>query len=236
MKEAKIFVKRFDPNKKETYYQEYKVPYDTDTVILEALIYIKENIDRTLSFRYSCRMAVCGSCGAVVNKRPVLMCESRIEEFKQPLYIEPLYNFRVIKDLVVDIEPFIKKLQIIQPYIKIEEEKIKENIIRQEEIDIIKYSSSCINCTLCYSACPVFGGDEEFLGPAALALLFRYINDPRTKDKEEKLKIASSKNGVWKCEFIGECSNVCPKNVDPAYHIQKLKIALSLKTIGILKI
>lgn len=232
MKEVKILVKRYDPEKNKAWFAEYKVPAEEDTMVLDALIYIKNNLDRTLSFRYSCRMAVCGSCGMVVNKWPVLTCQTKILELKEPVKIEPLYNFNVLRDLVVDFDIFLNYLKEMKPYVILKEEP-KEIIIKREELEPIANPSACINCMLCYSACPVFGYDPSFKGPAALSLLYRYYMDPIDQAKDERIEIASNKDAIWKCTFYGECSNACPKGVDPAFSIQRLKLITSLRSLGI---
>jgi fumarate reductase iron-sulfur subunit len=232
MSEAKIIVKRFDPKTGSFYNKEYKVPYKKDTMVLDALIYIKENIDRDLTFRYSCRMAVCGSCGMAINKRPALACETPVASLSQPIYIEPLYNFPIIKDLVVNIDDFLNKLVKIKPYIiKKSKEHEGEHIIYSEQQELFRYASVCINCLLCYAACPVYGEDEKYFGPAALSLIYRYYMDPRDEGKDERIKIALEKDALWKCTFIGECSEVCPKGVDPAFNIQRLKLIVSMNTL-----
>jgi fumarate reductase iron-sulfur subunit len=230
MSEVKILVKRFDPDSKKTYLSEYKVLAEDDTMVLDALIHIKNKIDRTLTFRYSCRMGICGSCGMVINGKPLLACQTRIKELKEPIVVEPLYNFDIIKDLVVDFEIFMDYLKEMKPYI-IRKEELKEVIIKPEEQEVIANPSACINCMLCYAACPVFGYDQTFKGPAALSLLYRYLMDPIDQAEEERLKIANNKDAVWKCSFWGECSNACPKGVDPAFSIQRLKLMLAIKSL-----
>jgi len=230
MKEIKILVKRYEPEDKRSWISEYKVPVDEDTTVLDALIYIKDRIDRTLTFRYSCRMAICGSCGMVINGKPLLACHTRISEINEPIFIEPLFNFEILKDLVVDIDIFMDYLKEMKPYI-IRKEEPKEIIIKTEQQEPIMNPSACINCMLCYAACPVFGYDPTFKGPAALSLLYRYLMDPLDQGKEDRLKIATDKDAIWKCSFWGECSNVCPKGVDPAFSIQRLKLMAALSSL-----
>ncbi|HLI46140.1 MAG TPA: succinate dehydrogenase/fumarate reductase iron-sulfur subunit [Geobacterales bacterium] len=230
MTEAKIFVRRYDPETKKSWISEYNVPVEGDTMVLDALVYIKNKIDRTLTFRYSCRMAICGSCGMVINGRPMLACQTKVAEIRTPIVVEPLYNFDVIKDLVVDMDVFMHYLKEMKPYI-IRKEEPKEIIVKSEQQEPIINPSACINCMLCYAACPVFGYDQTFKGPAALSLLYRYLMDPIDQGREERLKIANDKDAVWKCSFWGECSNACPKNVDPAFNIQRMKLMLGLSSL-----
>jgi fumarate reductase iron-sulfur subunit len=197
-------------------------------VVLDALNYIKANLDGTLTYRWSCRMGVCGSCGANVDGVPKLTCASFLHEFKgRTIKVEPLPHFPVIKDLVVNMDDFMHKLVEIKPWIIREKESPpEEGEYRQSAEELERYDqfSSCINCMLCYSACPVYGLNEKFLGPAATALAYRYIEDSRDQGKAVRFPIVHEIEGVWECTLVGECSVVCPKGVDPMLAIQKTKI------------
>src|SRR5881296_1794449 len=189
---ATLKVFRYRPEvQTEPYVQEYKVPYRRDMVVLDALNYIKDHVDGTLSYRWSCRMGICGSCGANVDGTPRLTCALYLKDLKKrPVTIEPLANFAVLKDLIVDIEPFMEKLESVNPYIVRGDAKpIERGEYRQtpEELELYRQQSLCINCMLCYAACPVYGHDEKFLGPAALALALRYELDSRDQGSEERL-------------------------------------------------
>ena len=223
-----IRVKRYIPEGDgQPFFQDYSVPFRSDMVVLDGLIYIKDHLDGSLTYRWSCRMGVCGSCGATVNGTPRLTCETLLKDLKTPMVtVEPLYNFPVIKDLVVDIDDFMKKLQSVKPWIIRETEKpLKEGEFLQkpEEMDLYKQFGACINCMLCMAACPVYASDREFIGPATGALALRYILDTRDEGRESRLSELTGKGGVWDCTFAGDCTVVCPKNVDPARALQRLK-------------
>ena len=164
-------------------FQDYEVPVQKDWVILDALNHVKDRIDGTLSFRWSCRMGVCGSCGMTVNGEPKLTCATFLTDYAPgPVRVEPLRNFPVIRDLIVDLGDFMRKLVSVKPWLVRKEEKpISEGEYRQSpaELDAYKQFSMCINCMLCYSACPIYGLDPKFVGPAALALAQRYNLDSR---------------------------------------------------------
>lgn len=213
-------------------YDEYMVPYNEDWVVLDALNYIKDYVDGSLAYRWSCRMGVCGSCGMMINGKPKLTCSAFLSEYyPNPIVVEPLANFRVERDLIVDMEDFIHKLDSVKPWL-IEGDSVPppDQEYNQTPAQLAKYKqySMCINCTLCYSACPVASNEPEFIGPAAIALAQRYNMDSRDSGKEQRLDILMANDGVWDCTFVGECSNVCPKGVDPAAAIQQAKLDSAL--------
>jgi fumarate reductase iron-sulfur subunit len=216
--------------------QTYAVPYTSDMSILEALQYIKDHVDSTISFRWSCRMAICGSCGMMINGVPKLGCKAFLRDYyPKKVTLEPLANFPIERDLVVVMDDFIEKLEEIKPYIIPEKNKdgatkcLSEGTYKQtpEQLEKYKQYSMCINCGLCYSACPQYALDNKFTGPAALALIARYNRDSRDAGTSERMKIVNQEEGVWGCTFVGYCSVVCPKGVDPAAAIQLLKVESS---------
>ncbi len=211
--------------------QTFSVPYTEDMSVLESLQHIKDHLDSTLSFRWSCRMAICGSCGVMVNGIPKLGCKTFLRDYYPgKITVEPLANFPIERDLVVVMDDFINKLEEIKPYIIPKEEKsLADGTYQQtpEQMAKFKQYSMCINCGLCYAACPQYGLDNKFTGPAALALLARYNRDSRDNGKAERMKVVNQEEGVWGCTFVGYCSVVCPKGVDPAAAIQQLKVESS---------
>ena len=224
-----VNVSRYRPEQEsEPTFQDYDVPLRDDWAILDALNHIKDAVDGSLSYRWSCRMGVCGSCGMMVNGVPTLTCAAFLSKYAPgPIRIEPLQYFPVVRDLVVDITSFMTKLKKVKPWIVREEEKpLSEGEYRQspDELDTYKKYSMCINCLLCYSACPVIGLEPDFIGPAATALAQRYNLDSRDQGAAERLSILSQDDGMWQCTFVGECSEVCPKDVDPAGAIQRYKL------------
>lgn len=219
---------RFQPEGNgESTFQKYDVPYHEHWVVLDALNWIKDEVDGTLSYRWSCRMGVCGSCGMMVNGQPKLTCAAFLKDYyPSPIRVEPLSYFPVERDLVIDINGFLAKLKSITPWLVREDEKpLSEGEYLQSpnELASFKQYSMCINCLLCYAACPVVGAEEDFIGPAAMALAQRYNLDSR--DQGEHLREAlATDEGAWGCTFVGECAEVCPKKVDPAGAIQRAKV------------
>ena len=209
-------------------FQRYEVPLRKDWVVLDALNYIKDNVDGSLSFRWSCRMGICGSCGMMVNGEPKLTCATFLSNYAPgPIRVEPLSYFPVVRDLVIEMTDFMVKLKNMKPWIIRKEEKPLtegEYLQTPEQLDAYKQFSMCINCMLCYAACPVYGLDPLFSGPAAIALAQRYNLDSRDQGSRQRMEILSQHEGIWGCTFVGECTKVCPKNVDPAGAIQQYKL------------
>jgi fumarate reductase iron-sulfur subunit len=220
-------VTRFDPDRDEVpRTQTYEVPCRADWKVLDALNFIKDEIDGTLSHRWSCRMAVCGSCGMTVNGEPTLTCKQPVASYGSRVEVAPLANFPVIRDLVVELEGFMDKLRRVRPWIiRAKERAVEEGPLRQspEELEDFKQFSYCINCMLCYAACPVVANDPEFLGPAAIALGHRYNLDSRDEGAKQRNEIFRGEGTVFSCSYANECSEVCPKHVDPAAAINQAK-------------
>jgi fumarate reductase iron-sulfur subunit len=229
-------VARYRPEREtEPVMQAYEVPLRTDWVVLDGLNHIKDQLDGTLSYRWSCRMGICGSCGMTVNGEPKLTCATFLTEYAPgPVRIEPLRNFPVIRDLVVDIDDFMAKLPTVKPWLVRDKQSPVEQgeyLQTPDELDEYKQFSMCINCMLCYAACPVYALDPQFIGPAAIALAQRYNLDSRDDGAGDRRDVLSSDEGVWACTFVGECSAVCPKDVDPAGAIQRYKLTAATQAI-----
>jgi fumarate reductase iron-sulfur subunit len=222
-------VMRYRPEQEtEPTFQGYEVPYHQDWVVLDALNYIKDRVDGSLSYRWSCRMGVCGSCGMMVNGEPKLTCATFLSHYMPgPIRVEPLRYFPVVRDLIIEMTDFMGKLASVKPWIVREDEQplsAGEYLQTPEKLDTYKQFSMCINCMLCYAACPVYALDPQFIGPAAIALAQRYNMDSRDQGAKQRLEILSQHEGIWGCTFVGECSKVCPKEVDPAGAIQQYKL------------
>jgi len=220
---------RYRPDEEsEPRYQRYEVPYREDWVVLDALNHIKDQLDGTLTFRWSCRMGVCGSCGMMVNGDPKLTCAAFLRDYyPEPIRVEPLNYFPVICDLVINMEDFLHKLGEVNAWLVPQQEKpVSDGEYLQTPAELAHYKqfSMCINCMLCYAACPVYGHHPEFIGPAAIALAQRYNLDSRDGAAEDRAEAIFSHEGIWQCTFVGDCTRVCPKDVDPAGAIQQAKV------------
>ncbi len=231
----------------QAHYDEFEVPHEPGQTVLDALFYIQENLDDSLSFRYSCRGAVCGSCAMLINKVPRLACRTQVKpllegednaEIKHypaldegeevsddSLLVEPLPHLPVVKDLIVDEEKFFEYYRDMEPFLRIESEvPEKEYRMSPEEVNQLEDYTNCILCAACFGACPVDGENEKFRGPAALAKLYRFHIDSR--DEKDRLEIADHEDGWWACEFHTNCQKVCPKDVPPNKAIGKARAEL----------
>ena len=231
--EVTLEVLRYRPDSEsEPRFQTYRVPYHEDWVVLDALNYVKDHVDATLSYRWSCHMAICGSCGMMINGEAKLACHAFLRDYHHAaIRIEPLDHFPIERDLVIVTDSFMEKLSSVKPYLIPKEEKpVREGEYLQTPLQLMAFKqyTLCINCMLCYAACPQTALNEEFIGPAALALAHRYNLDSRDNGKEQRADIVASDEGIWECTFVGACSEVCPKHVDPAAAIQQTKISASL--------
>jgi len=225
MEEVIFNIRRFNGIK--SYWQRFKVPVKRGMTLLEGLYYIKENLDGSLAFRASCRMGICGSCAVRVNGKPMLACETQILDLKaKKLDIEPLDNMKVLKDLVVEFDDFFKKHEAVKPYL------IRDDVSYSNPVELLQTPEElkeyydftlCIKCGSCYSVCPAASTRGDYLGPAALTAAYRFCADSRDKGKKERLEAVSGTDGVWRCHFAAECSEVCPKRIEPAKAVQKMR-------------
>jgi fumarate reductase iron-sulfur subunit len=229
-------IARYRPEKEsEASLDEFEVPCPKEWVVLDGLNHVKDRVDGTLSFRWSCRMGICGSCGMMVNGEPKLTCATFLADYAPgPVRVEPLRNFPVIRDLIVDIGDFMRKLVRVKPWLVRAAERpleAREHLQTPEELDEYKQYSMCINCMLCYAACPIYGLDPKFIGPAAIALAQRYNYDSRDEGSAARMEVLSEHEGIWGCTFVGECTKVCPKHVDPAGAIQRYKLSAAMESM-----
>jgi len=221
-------------------YQAYDVPFTDDMSVLQGLQYIKDHVDGSLTFRWSCRMAVCGSCGMMVNGTPSLSCETFLRDFHPAgLRVEPLTHFPIVRDLVIDQSDFLRKLEMVKPYIIPADSKTPAagtHLQTPRQMDEYYQYAQCINCLLCYAACPQYGLTPSFIGPGALALLHRYNADSRDDGRAQRMEVVNAEEGVWSCTLVGYCSEVCPKDVDPAHAINQNKVNSTMDYFGLRKL
>jgi succinate dehydrogenase / fumarate reductase iron-sulfur subunit len=228
-------IRRFEPGKdREPHWEEHKIDAAPGMTVLDGLWKVKELFAPTLAWRSSCRMGICGSCGMLVNGRPRLACNTQISELKSDVVaVGPLPNFDIIKDLVPDLSPMFETHRDLMPYL------IREDLQEQDdptgeywqtphELERYLQFSYCIKCGCCMAACPTVATDPVYSGPMPLAQAHRYDSDTRDGGFAQRREVLSDGRGPWRCHFAGECSQVCPKGVDPAKAIQLMKQDLVL--------
>lgn len=212
----KIEIKRFTTYPEiEEKTQEYDVTLKNPT-LLEALLHVKATQDKTLTFSSGCRSSVCGSCAVQVNGKEVLACSHKVKEND---LIEPLKNVEVIRDLVVNMDNAYKFNQKAKTWLNGTNKEVK---LTQEDQKINEVQSDCILCGCCYSACPVYSVNKEFLGPFSLTRVYKYISDKRESKPNEKIDNIQT-NGVWDCTLCNECTMVCPQGISSKLDIEKLR-------------
>lgn len=223
---VKLSIFRFDPENDKTYrFQDFDVPYTPGLTILDAIFYVQDRIDPSLAFRYSCREGVCGSCAMNIDGRYRLACETQASiALHKRVRIRPLAHLPIIRDLVVDLSNFWKLYRKVMPYLMPgspppEKERPQSPAERQKLHTII----DCILCASCHAACPMTGGDEEYLGPAVLTKVNRFAVDSRDDALAQRLQLVSDDHGVFRCHTAFNCSLACPKDIDPAGSIANLK-------------
>lgn len=230
-----FYIRRFDPEEDETPREhQFTLPVKKGMTVLDGLHQIKQTLDSTLSFRFSCRMGVCGSCAMLINGRPGLACNTQILDVTHSaLTLAPLPNFNIIKDLVPDLVPMFGIHALVQPYIKRGGREEMENPTGEffqtpHQLEEFLQFTYCIKCGACMAACPTLATDREYLGPMPLTQAYRYNSDSRDDSAKERKNIVAVRHAVFNCHYAGECSRVCPKGVDPARAIQLLKKDLVL--------
>jgi len=224
-------VYRYDPDvpdKETPYYDDFHVPFVKGMTLLDALIYARDTYDSTLTFRHSCRQAICGSDAMFVNGRQRLCCKTQLSELEEPVRVEPLPHQAVVKDLVVDMEHFYDQMKAVEPYFQTNQlpsEELTEQRQSRENREKIKMSTRCIWCGACMSSCNIAAGDNQYLGPAALNKAYRFAMDERegADMKEHRLELMTEEHAVWRCQTQFSCTAVCPKDIPLTEHIQELK-------------
>ncbi len=230
MEKVTFKIYRFDPEKDPTpYYQDYELALDPGITLLNCLNKIKAEQDPTLCYRMSCGSAICGSCAMRINGHATLACKTQASELvvNGVIQIDPIGNFDVLRDLVVDLEPFWASLRKVNPWLKPDSRDNPENERLQTPTQFSKIDdvTTCILCASCWSDCNVLEVDKKFLGPATLAKSHRFIYDSRDEKTLERVQDISEKHGVWDCTHCGECSTRCPTETKPLSRIEETREA-----------
>jgi succinate dehydrogenase / fumarate reductase iron-sulfur subunit len=219
---------RYDSETGERALKDYTVEAPEWACLLDVLDIVKDQVDGSLAFRKSCRMMICGSCGMRMDGRAVLACKERmlpIVEAGHVPVISAMGNLPIVKDLVVDMDPFWSKMKAMKPWLQpgyVEPPDGKEFLVSQEQMETIHKEALCINCGCCVSECNSMESDPEFFGPAALAKGMRFVGDARDQATAERLDAYNDEHGIWDCTRCYFCTERCPKGVDPRDAIAKL--------------
>jgi succinate dehydrogenase/fumarate reductase iron-sulfur protein len=202
----------------------FTVPHDRDMTVLAALLWIQDHLDGTLAFRYACRGAVCGSCAMAINGELGLACRTHLRDLTKEIFLEPLPNLPILKDLVVDMTSFWEKWARIKPYLMdCDDTPAQERLQPPDDLAQIEQFVNCMLCACCYSACPIQERNPEYMGPAALAALARFEYDSRDRRDQEVRRQVAQGSGIWGCRMAFRCMDVCPRTVRPADGIASLR-------------
>jgi succinate dehydrogenase / fumarate reductase iron-sulfur subunit len=224
----KIFRYQPDAAKPEPFYQDFTLEHEEQKTLLDAILDLQNEQDGSLAIRYSCRSAICGSCACKADGRTVLACMQQVEDLKtwsgqDTVQVDPIGNFKPVKDLVVDLDPFWEKVRSVKPFLIADDPAPeKERIVPKEAMQRVYKEANCILCAACYSECNSLEADPEFVGPAAFAWGYRFAGDVRDTRRAERAKLYTGPHGVWDCTRCMNCNERCPKGVDPRDAIEKL--------------
>jgi succinate dehydrogenase / fumarate reductase iron-sulfur subunit len=233
-RQINFHVTRYNPETDAApYVKTYAVPVHEGMTVLDALHYIKDSLDPTLAWRYSCRMGICGSCGMLLNGSPGLACNTQILHIADGnLTVGPLPNFNIIRDLVPDLMTMFDKHWAVSPHILRDNAEIDspagEFYQTPEQLENFLQFTYCIKCGCCMAACPTLATDVRYLGPMPLTAAHRYNQDTRDQGQAARNQVTAAAGGAFRCHYAGECARVCPKGVDPARAVQLLKRQLVL--------
>ena len=221
-------IKRYDPaTDTRPHWQEFEVEMSPGDRVLDDLHLVKWTQDGTLTFRRSCAHGVCGSDAMVINGENKLACINLIKNIGTDLTIEPIRGLEVIKDLVVDMEPFFAQHRSVMPYLIAHDDPgYKERLQTQEDRDRFDDTTKCILCACCTTSCPIYWANSEYVGPAAIVSAHRFIFDSRDDGAQERLDILNQKSGVFRCKTSFNCTEACPRGIKVTQAIEEVKRAI----------
>ncbi|HBY99009.1 MAG: succinate dehydrogenase iron-sulfur subunit [Ardenticatenaceae bacterium] len=226
--QATLKIKRYNPEKDEApHWESYEVEVEPTDRVLDALHSLKWYQDGTLTFRRSCAHGICGSDAMRINGVNRLACKVLMKDVPGTVTIEPILGLSVVKDLVVDMEPFFGQYRSVMPWlINDEAPPPRERLQSPEERERFDDTTKCILCAACTTACPSFWARGEYVGPAAIVQAHRFIFDSRDRGAGQRLEILNEPDGVWRCRTIYNCTNACPREIPVTQAIGEVKKAL----------
>ena len=226
--DVQLKVKRYDPERdKKPYWEDFSIKVEETDRVLDALHKVKWEHDGTLAFRRSCAHGVCGSDAMVINGENALACIKLVRDVGHKITVEAIRGLPVIKDLVVDMEPFFAQYRSVLPYlINTDDPGYGERLQSPEDRARYDDTTKCILCAACTTSCPIYWGNEQYVGPAAIVNAHRFIFDSRDEAGEQRLDILNEKSGVWRCRTAFNCSEACPRGIKITQAIQEVKRAI----------
>lgn len=221
-------IKRYNPEQDvKPVFKEYVVAVEPTDRLLDALNQVKWYQDGSLTYRRSCAHGVCGSDAMRINGRNRLACTLLMKELGKKITIEPLLGYKVLKDLVVDMEAFFAAYKSVKPYLIADEAPSSgERLQSPENRERYDDTTKCILCAACTTACPITWTNEHFVGPAAIVNAHRFIFDSRDQGAGERLRILNTQSGVWRCRTVFNCTEACPRGIEVTNAIEEVKRAL----------
>ncbi|MCU1462224.1 MAG: succinate dehydrogenase and fumarate reductase iron-sulfur protein [Acidimicrobiales bacterium] len=225
---VELRIKRFNPEQDtKPHWESYSVDMEESDRVLDALHEVKWHQDGTLTFRRSCAHGVCGSDAMVINGENKLACTTLINEVGHKVTLEPIRGLPVVKDLLVDMEPFFAQYRAVLPYlINGTDPGYKERLQSTEDRERFDDTTKCILCAACTTSCPVYWGNSSYVGPAAIVNAHRFIFDSRDEAATERLDILNQRSGVWRCRTAFNCSEACPRGIKVTQAIEEVKRAI----------
>lgn len=226
-------IKRYDPDVDvKPYFKEYKLELEETDRVLDGLNNIKWDQDGSLTYRRSCAHGVCGSDAVRINGRNYLACKTLMKEFGKKITVEPLIGYKVVKDLVVDMDPFFDAYKSVKPYLIAGEAPAgEERRQTPEQVERFENATKCILCAACTTSCPITWTNESFVGPAAIVNAGRFIYDSRDEGAAERLRILNTQSGVWRCRTVFNCTEACPRDIEVTKIIEDVKRTLLLEQV-----
>ena len=225
-------IQRFDPETQDKpVWGTYVADVEDSARVLDALHYVKWYIDGTLALRRSCGHGICGSDAMVINGVNRLACKVLCRSLDQPVTVEPIRGLKVEKDLIVDMEPFFAGYRAVQPWLVPDDTDPGGRERLQSPAERARYddTTKCILCAACTTSCPIFWGDETYVGPAAIVNAHRFIFDSRDAGDHERLEILSAREGAFRCRTTFNCTEACPRGIKVTEAIQEVKRAILYK-------
>lgn len=220
-----VKIKRFDPEAdKRPYWAEYRVDARPTDRVLDVLNHIKWEIDGTLAYRRSCAHGICGSDAMLINGVNRLACKLLVRDLGEIISVEPIRGLEVLKDLIVDMEPFFDSYKAVLPFfVNDDPDPPRERLQSPEDREVFDDTTKCILCAACTTSCPVFWTNDRYLGPAAIVNAHRFIFDSRDQGTEARMQVLNQANGLWRCRTAYNCTEACPRDIPVTRAIEEVK-------------